>query len=365
MVTGTVERNPRAGAFTLVELLVVVAIIGVLLAMLLPAVQMARESGRRATCANNLRQLAVAARSHEATFGHFPTGGWNADWLGHPDRGTNWTQPGGWCFTLLPLLEQVNVYNQAGTNPSKAVASDVPVFACPSRRGSGLVPVASGVTGPTNGGVNIAAAAWLHSDYAGNRGAWSSSPASPTGSDVSNRTTTFGVPTSIFMPATGRPMDLNGVYRPVDAEAANFALVAAALNTPQAVPVSGVMVKTGGVIFVGSGVTVNMIRDGLSNTYLAAEKYVPADNYTTGSYAGDRLCAFVGDSSDTLRGGQRGPSRDGTLGQDEGVFGGPHGGGFNAAMCDGSVQLFSFDIDPATHFLLSTRSDGQVVQLPQ
>jgi type II secretory pathway pseudopilin PulG len=58
-----------------VELLVVIAIIGMLVALLLPAVQAARESARRSACANNLRQLAMAAKSHETSMGHLPTGG--------------------------------------------------------------------------------------------------------------------------------------------------------------------------------------------------------------------------------------------------------------------------------------------------
>ena len=64
--------NPRG--FTLVELLVVIAIIGVLVALLLPAVQAARESARRTSCANNLRQLGLAALNFENANGKFPPG---------------------------------------------------------------------------------------------------------------------------------------------------------------------------------------------------------------------------------------------------------------------------------------------------
>jgi prepilin-type N-terminal cleavage/methylation domain-containing protein len=70
-------RSRLPVAFTLVELLVVIAIIGTLVALLLPAVQSARESGRRVTCSSRLAELAKAAESHKALIGHLPTGGWD------------------------------------------------------------------------------------------------------------------------------------------------------------------------------------------------------------------------------------------------------------------------------------------------
>jgi len=65
----------RCLGVTLVELLVVVAIVGVLLGLLLPAVQSAREAGRRTRCLGNLRQIALACLGHEAVYGVLPTGG--------------------------------------------------------------------------------------------------------------------------------------------------------------------------------------------------------------------------------------------------------------------------------------------------
>jgi prepilin-type N-terminal cleavage/methylation domain-containing protein len=84
----------RRPAFTLVELLVVIAIIGLLIALLLPAVQAAREAGRRSQCNNNLKQLALSVQMYEDTYKHYPPGA----------TGT-WTV--GWATLILPFLEQI------------------------------------------------------------------------------------------------------------------------------------------------------------------------------------------------------------------------------------------------------------------
>ena len=102
---------PRLGGptgFTLVEVLVVIAIIGVLVAITLPAVQMAREASRRSSCANNLRQQAVAVKLHDGAHKSFPTGGWGGEWLGDPDAGYGPRQPGGWIYNVLAYIEQDN-----------------------------------------------------------------------------------------------------------------------------------------------------------------------------------------------------------------------------------------------------------------
>jgi prepilin-type N-terminal cleavage/methylation domain-containing protein/prepilin-type processing-associated H-X9-DG protein len=326
--------------FTLVELLVVVAIIGTLVALLLPAVQSARESARRSSCSNNLKQLATACHSHLTAFGHYPTGGWNAAsttiaMIG-PDKGADWRQPGGWAYTLLPFMDQTNTYNDATRN-----SLPVPVFACPTRRAAPIGP----------GGV-------VMTDYAGNRGTWASLPATPLTTST-DRDTTFGMVVGTI-PSTYPSTQLE--FQTLQAD---MTTVSGTLNIRQSMPIVSGTVATGGIIFIGSALPPARIRDGATNTYLFGEKYVPQSAYTTGT-TGYQNVAYAGDSPDTLRGGHRLPESDSTAWTTtrQGAFGGPHPGNFNAAFCDGSVRSINFSIDAQTHFLLSAREDRQAVQAP-
>jgi prepilin-type N-terminal cleavage/methylation domain-containing protein len=116
--------------FTLVELLVVIAIIGVLVALLLPAIQAAREAARRAQCANNLRQIALALSNYHDAKGQLPSGS--------PDC---CSVPGSlWTTSTFPYIEQQNAYDRFDfTKPfndrranGDAVLQVIPTFICPS-----------------------------------------------------------------------------------------------------------------------------------------------------------------------------------------------------------------------------------------
>lgn len=103
----------KQSGFTLVELLVVIAIIGVLVSLLLPAVQAAREAARRMQCSNNLRQLALGCLNYESAYKKFP----RAFTPAIPTR--NWRvvrghESWGWSALLLPFIEESNLYSRLG-----------------------------------------------------------------------------------------------------------------------------------------------------------------------------------------------------------------------------------------------------------
>ncbi len=101
----------RKAGFTLVELLVVIAIIGTIVAMLLPAVNAAREAGRRNTCKNNLKQIALACLNFASAHGGLPAASTEPTWITAP--ATYGDSPRlGWVWSVLPYMEEENISSQ-------------------------------------------------------------------------------------------------------------------------------------------------------------------------------------------------------------------------------------------------------------
>jgi prepilin-type N-terminal cleavage/methylation domain-containing protein len=174
----------RRNGFTLIELLVVIGVLGLLMGLLMPAVQKTREAASRISCANNLKQIGLALQNHHDTYQMFPSNGgwdkkqsilavdgnptvpytwWNTQpaafyWgVGEPLRSPR-TQTGSWAYAILPFIEQENIYrNRAWTESLK-------IYFCPSRRSPEAQFAVNDQYGQYNGG----GWAWGKIDYAAN-----------------------------------------------------------------------------------------------------------------------------------------------------------------------------------------------------
>src|SRR5262249_6558013 len=125
MQTIRLRGTPRGrAAFTIIELLVVMAIIGILLALLLPAVQAARESARKIKCANNLKQIGLAVHNFEQTYKLLPPGALNSS---TPGSGTAYV-------SLLPYLDQLSLGEMSQHRNTRPEIGKIalPVLRCPS-----------------------------------------------------------------------------------------------------------------------------------------------------------------------------------------------------------------------------------------
>ncbi len=319
------ETQARIEAFTLVELLVVLAIIAVLMALLIPAVQRVREASCLTQCQNNLRQIGTAIHNHHDTFRRFPSTGWGWSWVGSPDRGTGQEQPGSWIYNILPFTETENLRKLGAGQSSPAfdasilhlLATPVPLFNCPSRRDGGPYPsmvpmtylsgMASGKT------ASIRPTDLARSDYAGNAGSQS------------------------FNELGGGPKLLS------TGDSSTY-------HWP-----SGK--KCTGVFFLRSRLTLLDVSRGTSNTFLVGERYISADHYRDGGDNGDNEGMYVGFENDVTRVTFSPPLRDRVGFEDTRIFGSAHASGLNMLYCDGSVRLVAYDIDPDVFWEAGRRAD--------
>jgi prepilin-type N-terminal cleavage/methylation domain-containing protein len=125
----------KCRAFTLVELLVVIAVVGVLVALLLPAIQAARESARKVQCANNLKQIGLGMQGYVLTHKSFPPGYVSRVLPDHDDGGPGWA----WGAAIMPFIEEAALHDQIdftwslrSAAAAPIVLTQAPLFICPS-----------------------------------------------------------------------------------------------------------------------------------------------------------------------------------------------------------------------------------------
>lgn len=308
-----VLENRSRSAFTLVELLVVVAIIGILVSLLLPAVQAARGAARSAQCSNHLRQVGLAYHNHENTYKALP-----------PSYISDPTKPTGWGVFLLSFMEQTSLddrYNR-----------DVPFFYSNPAYGIDNQSVA-------NTPIDILRC--------------------PSAPEREPYTYTFTFPGYPSMSWQAWASD----YSPV-------AGVSDSLNTYLSLGHSSPQLL--GALAPDKTTPLAQITDGLSNTVLVGELAGKNDLWQQGKKTGQQLSGFFGGQggwADTTSAASKlyGSTADGTISpgpcgvncsNDYGLYG-FHSGGANVLLSDGAVRKLSEATDMNVLVALVTRAGGE------
>lgn len=249
------QRRPCRAGFTVIELLVVITVIGILVALTLPAVQQAREAARRTQCRNNLKQISLAVLEFENTYGAFPPARLQPRPTDSDPELTCGGQEPTWLVRILPFLEartqwsDWDLYRPFTEHDDQQRNGNLPVFLCPTRRsmtnalGSRVFSTSGGTTTVTlpcgckvtvtTGGTEEEFSGAV-GDYAGNHGdlspgAWGSPTdlwfgGNGTGVIISSRARC----------SDGNPVDWFDLIRPRDiTDGASSTALTAELHVPQ------------------------------------------------------------------------------------------------------------------------------------
>jgi prepilin-type N-terminal cleavage/methylation domain-containing protein/prepilin-type processing-associated H-X9-DG protein len=301
----------KAGGFTLVELLVVIAIIGALVALLLPAIQAARESARRNSCSNNLKQIGLAVQGHHDAQGYYPAGRNRFDQLGTS-----------WAFRLLPYLEAATQFKSfvIGTrvdDNANAAAMRTPIstYACPSRR-----PAAADRDFDNNDAAPTVRGAAALGDYA-----------ACAGIDYMNGTTAVTAGSDV------------GALRPD--------------TRPE--------LHESGAIFSFSKTKEQYVTDGLSNTVVVGEKHKPQNPVVTSPdmlhYDQGDTAFLAGDTPHTIFAGTGAGMAAGPDDPARTKFGSEHANVAQFVFLDGHVKALPTSLDFKVFNLIGAIGDDQVI----
>jgi prepilin-type N-terminal cleavage/methylation domain-containing protein len=315
----------RRQAFTLVELLVVIAIIGILVALLLPAIQAAREAGRRTQCSNNLKQIGIAMHNHVDIHKVLPTGG-TTPWPSLPEFTVGWptsgsstpngpeTQGLSWPFQILPFLEKTGMYQV--TSEGQIEHKPIPHYFCPSRRRNAR-------------NSNY----WMLNDYA------SATPAAN--------------PNAI---GYGREGDLwqGEIWEVPDNRDWRGAIIRTPIRSNGGSPRIWSRNRSSGCFgFEG-------LEDGTSNVLVVSEKRVNAGRYFIGDWHDDRGWTDGWDP-DVIRTTVVPPLKDAESGVTGYEFGAAHPAGIQGLFGDGGVKTIIYTVDPVMFNRMGDRMDRRPV----
>ncbi|MEN1678301.1 MAG: DUF1559 domain-containing protein [Planctomycetota bacterium] len=311
-----------------------IAIIGILVSLLLPAVQSAREAARRAQCQNQLKQLGLACQTYADSNRELPAASGRLDPSNANDR-ERW----GYLVRLLPFMEQANVFDQIDSSqewfePGNAFLRETVIdgLKCPSYEQ--IQPVNFGDPGDGTGFIDSLAAA----SYLGVMGA---------NTDFADGFVNFCD-------------DRNGLYEmAVEQQASGGSSRRGAANAPCfALRAGGVAIN--GLIIEPGNVGFGKIADGTSNTFVIGEAAFgdPQAQETRPWFVGAHGEFFytAKNVAYNINGGARpGPARN-NMG-----FGSEHPGGAHFALADGSVQFLSENVELGVLFAFASRDVGEVV----
>jgi type II secretory pathway pseudopilin PulG len=326
--------------------LVVIAIIGILVAVLLPAINAAREAARRTQCRNNLKQLGLAANSCLSATKAFPTGGWGWGWAGDPNYGAGLNQPGGWLYQILPYIEENHVWSLGkglqgaarGNAIKQAVGTAIPIYFCPSRRNAQLVK-------------------WSHTtNYRNLINAGVGFPDMVGRNDYVSCSGTVGRDVEPYGP--DRFEDGLKCLTNKDSASCTFnnwtiGHINWRLNGITVMPTSGL-------------VGPKQVKDGVANTLLYGEKYINMVRIDDPNNLNDNDQGWnLGYDRDIMRFADVTPIGDYNDNVERHtVFGSSHKDGAHFCMGDASVHMISYECDTIVFQRLGQRNDGRVVDVP-
>jgi prepilin-type N-terminal cleavage/methylation domain-containing protein/prepilin-type processing-associated H-X9-DG protein len=319
--------RPNRRAFTLIELLVVIAIIAILIGLLLPAVQKVREAANRAKCANNVKQIALAAHNYESAFGYFPS----SKRTSQPQRS--------WAPDLLPYLEQANIVSGAYYDLNE-----------------------NWWRSTTYAGVAIPNAATVRTHLAVFQ-----CPSSPNQKRFQNKTES--PPEQNKVGACGDYFIPEGVHPAINAELpsaqqypADADLKGAMRAFPETTPIAAFTDGTSPTILVAECAGREDVWRGRTRKPAAADKSNPnCARARGGAWATNDNPYEIGQRIDWCAGSIPGPMKINNSNEWGHLYYSFHTGGAVFAMADGSVRFLTESIPLWSLAALTTRAGGEVV----